>query len=190
MASINTYAKWTFSSNFYCTLFIFKKSYSWEQFYISWQPTFSSVLFSAWFALIFAAITEELAWHSYWMDSLFARKTFFTACIIFAFYWAFWHFPLATIKWYYHSNLVAEWWLYSLNFVVSMFVFVFLINYFYLKSGRNIWVAVVFHTVANVSNELFATNPDTKLIQTWLFILFFMIVVYFDRKTFFEKIEN
>jgi len=35
-----------------------------------------------------------------------------------------------------------------------------------LKSGRNIWVAVVFHAVANVSNELFATNPDTKLIQT------------------------
>ena len=164
--------------------------YSWDQFYISGQPTFSSALFSAWFVLIFAAIMEEIAWHSYWMDSLFARKKFFIACIIFALYWAFWHSPLATIKWYYHSNLVTEWWLYSLNFVVSMFVFVFLINYFYLKSGRNIWVAIIFHAVANVSNELFATDSDTKIIQTWLFIIFFLIVVYFDRKTFFEKIEN
>jgi abortive infection protein len=43
---------------------------------------------------------------------------------------------------------------------------VFLINYFYLKSGRNIWVAIIFHAVANVSNELFAADPDTKIIQT------------------------
>ena len=53
--------------------------------------------------------------------------------MLFAAYWAVWHFPLAGIKGYYHANVVSEGWLYSLNFIVSIFPFVILMNWLIIK---------------------------------------------------------
>ncbi|MGP1453773.1 MAG: hypothetical protein ACTTJ9_10115 [Segatella oris] len=54
----------TFSSIILAQLLSIPLGYSWKQFHVSGQPTFQSFVFSAWFTLIFAAIAEELAWHS------------------------------------------------------------------------------------------------------------------------------
>src|SRR5699024_9210005 len=88
---------------------------------------------------------EELAWHSYGTDSLRRRFTLFTTSMIFAVFWAFWHFPLSFIKDYYQSNVAASGVLYSLNFIVSLIPFVILMNWLYFKTGRSIMVVIIFH---------------------------------------------
>lgn len=156
----------TFGSLLFAQLLSLPLGYSRNQFIITGNPSFSTFLFSTWFIIIFAAIVEELAWHSYGIDSLRRKFSLLATNLIFALYWVAWHLPLAAVKGYYHSNLVTEGRIYSLNFVLSALVFVFLINWLYYKSGRNLWIAVLFHVFANVGNELFSTHPDSKIIQT------------------------
>ena len=158
-----------------------------DQFYISGHPSFASALFSPWFILIFAPVVEELAWHSYGTDTLRRRFNLFTTSVIFAIYWVFWHLPLSFIKGYYHSNVVTEGWLYSINFIFSLFVFVILINWLYFKTSRNLLIAVLFHLSANISNEIFATHPDSKVIQTGILFVIAIVVLVKERKMFFIK---
>ncbi len=161
--------------------------HSLSQFYISGKPTFTSFLFSPWIILIFAPIVEELAWHSYGTDALRRKFNLFMTSIIFSFYWALWHFPLSFIKSYYHSNVVAEGLLYTLNFIISIFVFVILMNWLYYKTKRNIFTAIIFHLTANISNEIFATHQDSKVIQTVLLLILAIVILVYDRKMFFSK---
>lgn len=157
------------------------------QFTITGEATFSSALFPVWFILIIAPVLEELAWHSYGTDCLRQRFTLFTTSMIFAVYWALWHIPLSLIQGYYHSNLVVEGALHSLNFLISLFPFVLLMNWLYYKTGRNILVAVVLHLTANVFNELFMTHPDSKVIQTGLLLVLSVYLLFTQRKLFFNK---
>jgi hypothetical protein len=134
-----------------------------------------------------APILEELAWHSYGTDALLRRWPVFTASIGFAAYWVVWHIPLSSIKGYYHSNVHRSGWIYSLNLALSIFPFVLLMNWLYLRTGRNVCVAVVFHTTAVVFNEIFQTHPDSKVIQTGLLTLLTCVVLWRERTLFFRK---
>ncbi|WP_211437402.1 hypothetical protein [Campylobacter sp. RM16190] len=99
--------------------------------------------------------------------------------MIFAFYWALWHLPLSFIKGYYHSEVAFGGLLYSLNFIVSLFVFVILMNRLYFKTNRNITIAILFH--------LFATHPDSKVIQTAILLLIAIVVVAKNKELFFSS---
>ena len=162
--------------------------HSFDQFIISGKPSFSSGLFSPWFILIFAPVVEELAWHTYGTDTLRRKFNLFNTSLIFSVYWVIWHIPLSFIKGYYHSNVVAEGWIYSLNFIISLFVFVILMNWLYFKTKRNIMVAVIFHLSANISNEIFSTHPDSKVIQTILLLVVCIIVLIKEKQMFFSKV--
>ena len=157
------------------------------QFRISGHPSFTSALLSPWLMLALAAIVEELAWHSYGTDALTARMSLFAASLLFTVYWALWHLPLAFVKGYYHSELVQQGALYTVNFVASMTVFVILMNWVYVKSGRSIAVAALFHLCANLGNEIFATHPDSKVIQTALLSVITIWILWHDRALFFTK---
>jgi len=91
------------------------------------------------------------------------------------------------IKDYYHANVVNEGWIYSLNFVLSLIPFVILMNWLYYKTNRNILVPIVFHFTAGYFNEIFATHPDSKCIQTALLLIVSAIVVMKERDFFFAK---
>ncbi|MED1472763.1 CPBP family intramembrane glutamic endopeptidase [Bacillus salipaludis] len=160
--------------------------YSTSQFALSGKSSFSAGIFPAWFLLFFAPILEELAWHSYGTDSLRKRFNLFTVSMIFAIFWAFWHFPLGFIKGYYQSNLVETGVIYSINFVVSLIPFVLLMNWLYYKTGRNIIVAIVFHISAGLFNELFSTHPMSKVIQTFLLLILTTVIVIKNRNFFFK----
>ena len=134
-----------------------------------------------------APTLEELAWHGYGTDCLRSRMSLFKTSMLFAAYWAVWHFPLAGIKGYYHANVVSEGWLYSLNFIVSIFPFVILMNWLYYKTNRNILVAIIFHITAGYFNEIFATHPDSKCIQTVLLLIVSVIIVVKERRLFFNR---
>lgn len=158
-----------------------------EQFSFRGSFTFTSSLFPVWFLLLAAPIFEELAWHSYGTDSLVSRFNLLKASMIFALFWAVWHFPLSTIKGYYHSNLVESGWIYSLNFIVSMIPFVLIMNWIYYKTNRNILLTIVFHITAVFFNEIFATHPMSKVIQTVLLLVVSVYLLVKDKELFFKR---
>jgi len=164
--------------------------YSIEQFKFAESFSFSSGIFPVWFMLIIAPLLEELAWHSYGTDSLRSRCNLFTTSILFALYWGIWHLPLSTIKDYYHSNLVEEDWIYSLNFLISLFPFVIIMNWLYYKANRNIILPIVFHIAAGYFNEIFATHPMSKVIQTVLLLLLSVYLIINDKDFFFNLKNN
>ena len=161
--------------------------YSPDQFLLRGGVSFTAGLIPGWVALTLAPIVEELAWHSYGTDALASRWTVWRTSIVFAVIWALWHLPLGTIQGYYQAEVVETGALATINFLVSVFPFVILMNWIYYRSGRNILVAIVFHLAANVGNEIFRTHPDTKAIQTGLLVVLSALVVWREREVFFTQ---
>ena len=163
--------------------------YSAEQFALRGSYTFTSALFPVWFLLVISPLLEELAWHSYGTDSLLSRFNLFTASLLFAIFWGFWHLPLSFIKDYYHNNLVESGMIYSINFIVSLIPFVLIMNWLYYKTHRNILLPIVFHITAGFFNEIFATHPMSKVIQTGLLLMLSVYLVIKDKELFFQKVK-
>ena len=107
--------------------------------------------------------------------------------MVFGVFWAIWHVPLGFIKGYYQSNVAQTGLLYSLNFAFSLIPFVILMNWLYYKTKRNILVAIVFHITAVCFNEMFATHPDSKVIQTGLLLIPSAVLVIKERRFFFQR---
>ncbi len=156
-----------------------------EQFQLRTGFSFSSGLMPVWVTLLGAAVVEELAWHSYGTDTLVRKMRVFSASLLFTLIWALWHVPLSFIDGYYQNEVVKSGLLYTLNFPASMVAFVVLMNWLYFRSGRSIIVPIVFHAAANVSAELFMTDPDSKVLQTGLLLVLSTVIVISDRALFF-----
>ncbi|MBI4681084.1 MAG: iron-sulfur cluster assembly scaffold protein [Nitrospirae bacterium] len=151
------------------------------------KGTFTSGIFPVWFMLIIAPILEELGWHSYGTDCLRNRMNLFKTSLLFGAFWGIWHLPLATIRDYYQSNIVETGWIYGVNFLVSIIPFALLMNWLYYKTGRNIVITIVFHITAGFFNEIFATHPDSKIIQTILLLVLTTTIVLNERSFFFQR---
>ena len=161
--------------------------YSSSQFVITGHFTFTSGIFPVWFMLIIAPILEELGWHSYGTDCLRNKMNLFKTSLLFGAFWGIWHFPLATIRDYYQSNIVETSWIYGVNFLVSIVPFVLLMNWLYYRTGRNIIIVTIFHITAGFFNEIFATHPDSKIIQTILLLILATVIVMNNRNFFFKR---
>lgn len=161
--------------------------YSSSQFVISGNFTFTSGIFPVWFMLVIAPVLEEFGWHSYGTDCLRNKMNLFKTSLVFGVFWGIWHMPLASIRDYYQSNIVETSWIYGVNFLVSIVPFVLLMNWIYYKTGRNIILVTIFHITAGFFNEIFATHPDSKIIQTILLLILAMMLVLNNRDFFFQK---
>ncbi len=158
-----------------------------DQFSLRGGFTFSTGLMPAWVTLIGAAIIEELSWHSYGTDTLVRKMRVFSASMLFTLIWALWHVPLSFIDGYYQNEVVESGVLAALNFPVSMIAFVLLMNWLYYRCGRSILVPVVFHASANMSAEIFMTEPDSKLIQTGILLVVSAVILVRERSLFFDR---
>ncbi len=161
--------------------------YSAEQFRFAPHASFSAGILPGWAPLILAPIIEELSWHSYGTDCLRRSMSLFWASIVFALYWALWHGPLGLVAHYYQAQVVESGWLHTLNFTLSLFPFVIIMNWLYYRANRNIPVVIVFHLSAGLFNEMFQTHPDTKLIQTALLLTLTAAIIIGDPAFFFDR---
>ena len=51
-------------------------------------------------------------------------------------------------------------------------------------------VAALFHLSANLGNEIFATHPDSKVIQTGILLLVSAVVLYKEKELFFRRAQR
>jgi membrane protease YdiL (CAAX protease family) len=158
-----------------------------DQFNFSEGFSFSAGSVPALLVLFFAAIFEELGWRSYAMDSLQTKHNYFTATFIFAFLWAFWHFPLFFIKDYYHYNVLHENLWFAVNFIVSVFPMAFIIGWFCQRNRGSIIAAILFHFIINLSQEAWQIDQITKCIETGILIIIAIAIVLLNKEMFFEN---
>lgn len=136
--------------------------------------------------LFIAPLIEELGWRGYGVDSLASCLNIFHTTLLFALFWALWHLPLFFINGYYQNQLWNMHIIYVINFFVSIFPLAFLMNWVYFSSGRNIWIIVIFHFIANLSACVLQTNQITKCIITTILAIVSIIVIMHHRKLFFD----
>lgn len=178
------------ASIFVATLISLPLGYSPEQFLLRDAITFSAGAMPAWLVLVGAPILEELAWHSYGTDALRSRFSVFWTSIVFAAFWAAWHIPLSMIEGSSQNETVDQGILQALNFPLSIFPFVILMNWIYYRTGRNITLVIAFHLSANLASQVVAVHADTELIQTAILLVVMAVVLVADRKLFFDRPER
>jgi hypothetical protein len=63
-------------------------------------------------------------------------------------------------------------------------------NWIYYKANRNIILPILFHITAGFFNEIFATHPMSKVIQTGLLTVFALYIIINDKAFFFNQTNN
>jgi membrane protease YdiL (CAAX protease family) len=101
-------------------------------------------------AFFVAALGEELGWSAYALDPLQERLGALGAALLIGGVWAVWHYvPLLEA----HRSLVfIAWW--SLGTVAARVIIVWLYN----NTGGSVFVATLFHTVMNLTWQVFPIN--------------------------------
>lgn len=116
-------------------------------------PQFSFVTTIALFIAFFvAALGEELGWSGYAIDPLQDRFGALCGALLLGLVWAIWHFiPLLSVQ---RSVVFIAWW--SLGTVASRVI----ITWLYNNTGRSVFVAALFHTMQNLTWQLFPINSS------------------------------
>lgn len=140
--------------------------------------------------IILAASFEELGWRSYALDSLTGKFNYFTATMIFAVLWAFWHFPLFFINHYYQNEILRANILFAINFMVSVIPMAVIISWLCRKNSGSILVAILFHFVINLTQEALQMGQIAKCIETLVLIVIAAIIVMLNQKMFFDQSER
>ena len=114
-------------------------------------PQFSFVTTLALFVAFFvAALGEELGWSGYAIDPLQNRFGALCGALLLGLVWAIWHFiPLLSVQ---RSVVFIAWW--SLGTVASRVI----ITWLYNNTGRSVFIAALFHTMQNLTWQLFPIN--------------------------------
>ena len=137
--------------------------------------------------LLLAAGFEELGWRAYAFDSLQSRFSNFKASLYFSILWSLWHLPLILVKDSYQYEIMNENILFGINFFISIIPMGFIISWICIKNKKSIFAAILFHFVTNMSQEVLAITQETKCIQTVVLAVFAVLIIFYDRKLFFNK---
>ncbi len=142
-------------------------------------PQFSFTTTLTLFVVFFiAAVGEELGWSGYAIDPLQDRFGALGGALLLGVVWAVWHFiPLLQVP---QSLVFIAWW--SLGTVAYRVI----ITWLYNNTGRSVFVAALFHTMINVTFQLFPVNGSyydprvTSLITTAVAVI---VVVVWGART-------
>jgi len=164
--------------------------YSFDQFTIADEFSFSIGGIPTLLVLLLAACFEELGWRGYAVESLNNKFNYFEATAIFGVLWSLWHLPMFFIPESYQAELLQEDFILVINFFVSIIPLAFIISWFCKKTSGSILGAILIHSVVNLSQEFFLVSPYTKCIQTLILIVIAAIFIIVDRNVFFGDAEK
>lgn len=111
------------------------------------------------FLLIFllqGPVPEEFGWRGYALDRLQARWNALSASLVLGAIWAVWHLPT------FFMDGVSQTFLPLWPYLLSVVAFSVLMTWLYNNTGRDLLVALLFHTMINLSIALF---PPLELVR-------------------------
>jgi len=158
-----------------------------SQFQLAEGFSFSSGIVPVLLLLILAASFEELGWRGYAFDSLQSRYNLFTASVIFSILWSLWHFPLIFVKNSYQYEIFQESIWFGMNFFISIIPMGVIISWMCIKSRKSVIIAILFHFIVNISQEILAMSQTTKSIETVVLTVVATVIVVLDREMFFSQ---
>lgn len=157
-----------------------------EQFLIVKGALFSVGIIPAPLMLFGAPLFEELAWKGYGIDSLRERYNFFYSSVVFSIFWMIWHIPTCFPKNFYgnilfHSNI-----LYGINYLLSIIMVGFIINWLWYKNNGFILIAVFLHLSVDFQGIL-QMGQIAKCIQTVILVIIVAVIIICNKKLYFNK---
>lgn len=158
-----------------------------KQFTLSQSFSFSTGAIPVLLLLLMAATFEELGWRGYGFESLEQKYNFFYATLLFSVLWSAWHIPLSFVNNSYQYMVFQESFFHGINFYLSIIPLGFIISWIWVKNARNIPMAIAFHYIINLSQEMFEITQTTKMIQTIVLTIIAAIIVYNEKELFFNK---
>lgn len=133
----------------------------------------------------FGPLPEELGLRGYGIDSLRSRFNGFDASLVMGVLWAAWHIPSVFMPDSFHNKLLA----YPPAFV-SFFVWTvalaFIYTWIFYNNRRSTLALILFHYFDNLSGEMIDLEMETRVIQAVVLVAFAVVIVLWDRKTFWE----
>ena len=161
-----------------------------DQFQVSEAFSFNSGFVPVLLLLFLAALFEELGWRGYGFESLEKGRSFLSASLLFGLLWSAWHLPLLWVNESYQYEIyqISPW--YAVNFYLSTAVLGVIISWVCHINQRSILVAILFHFVVNLSQEMLSMTQQTKSIQTLVLILFALVIIRNQWHLFMRKRES
>jgi membrane protease YdiL (CAAX protease family) len=118
-------------------------------------------------------VPEEFGWRGYALDRLQSRYNALTASLIVGVMWGIWHLPL-----FYIGYLLFPAWAY----LIAVPAFSVLFTWLYNNTGGNLLVALLFHTMINLSIALFPPiEQNAFLYLTVLYVVVALLVTLIWR---------
>ena len=157
-----------------------------EQFRVSEDFSFSTGFVPVLALLFMAAVVEELGWRGYGFESLEKGRSFLAASLIFGVLWSLWHLPLVWVNhsYQYEIYLQSPW--YAVNFFLSTAVLGVIVSWVCHINQRSILVAILFHYIVNLSQEMLSMTQQTKAIHT-IVLIGFVLVIVMSHKALFRR---
>jgi membrane protease YdiL (CAAX protease family) len=106
--------------------------------------------------LLQGPVPEEFGWRGYLLDRLQSRWSALIASLILGFFWWLWHLPANFMEG------VAQAYLPQIPYLIWILAFSVLMTWIYNNTDGNLLAALLFHTMANLSNALFPTFELTS----------------------------
>lgn len=158
------------------------------QFNIVKEALYSTGFIPAPLMLFGAPLFEELAWKGYGIDSLRSRYSFFKASVVFSLFWMLWHVPSCFPNGFYGNVLFQTNILFGINYLVSIMLVGFIINWLWYRNNGFILAAVFLHASVNFQGILHM-GQIAKCIQTVIFAVMVLFIIALNKKLYFGKPE-
>jgi membrane protease YdiL (CAAX protease family) len=148
-----------------------------EQFQVSEAFSFHTGFVPVLALLLLAAVFEELGWRGYGFESLEKGRSFLAASLTFGVLWSLWHLPLLWVNNSYQYEIYQQSPWYAVNFFLGTAVLGVIISWVCYINQRSILVAILFHFVVNLSQEMLSMTQQTKSIQTFVITGFALVII-------------
>ncbi len=160
-----------------------------EQFQVSESFSFRTGFVPVLALLLMAAVFEELGWRGYGFDSLEKGRSFATASLIFGLLWSLWHLPLLWVHQSYQYEIYQQSPWYAVNFYLSTAILGVIVSWVCHINQRSILVAILFHFVVNLSQEMLSMSQQTKVIQTFVLTGLALLILMNSRSAPWRRLE-
>jgi CAAX protease family protein len=144
-------------------------------------PTFLAMFF------IGGSVQEEFGWRGFALPRMLKKWNPLVASLVLGIIWGLWHLPLFFIEG------TGQYYMPMGVFMVMTLAFTVLFTWFYLRTDRNLFSALLFHTTLNTFLSVFPPiekiDGGNQVGMTYLMIAYgivALIVVIFERKLFFK----